>query len=308
MTTPPREGTSIRAVRFPSGESECAGDLYLPAGAPPASGFPLAILGHGLGATRDMGLQHYAERFAASGFAALTFDYRAFGESGGAPRQVLSIGRQHEDYRAALTFARSLGEIDGQRIALWGSSFAGGHVLHLASQGIDVAAVIAQCPFTDGLASSRTVGIGTTLKLGAAAAADLAAAAVRRAPVLVATAGKPGSAALMTAPDALPGYEALEALCKPGHVSGVAARFALQIGAYRPGTSLRKITAPTFVLVCSPDTVAPDETTQRHLQKAANPAIESKTYGVGHFDIYLGAPFETAVADMLAFLERTLRT
>lgn len=306
MTHPPTEAPSLRPVRFAAGNADCAGDLYLPTEQTPPSGHPIVILGHGLGATRDMGLQRYAERFQAAGFAALTFDYRGFGESGGEPRQVLSIPGQQEDWGAAIDFVRTLPEIDSARIAIWGSSFGGGHVLHLAAHGAGVQAVIAQCPFTDGVASSLTLGAVSTLRVGVAAVADLAAAATRRKPVLVPPAGRRHTAALMTAPDALPGYEALEAFAGPGHVSGVAARFGLQIGAYRPGAALSRITAPTLALVCLTDTVAPTRATLRHLRKAANPAIEVQTYETGHFDIYLGEPFEAALADMLDFLRRHL--
>lgn len=306
MSPTGREATSPQTVHFASGETTCAADLYLPTGAVPAGGHPVVVLGHGLGATRDMGLQRYAERFAAAGYAALAFDYRHFGGSGGEPRQLLSIARQHEDWRAALAYVGAEPALDRRRAAIWGSSFAGGHVLHLAAHGADVAAVIAQCPFTDGIASSFTLGVGSTLKVGAAAAADLASTFLRRGPVLVPAAGPRGSAALMTAPDALPGYEALEALAGPDHQTGIAARIGLQIGTYRPGRHLDRITAPTLLLVCDPDTVAPTATTLRHLDHARNPAITVERHPVGHFDIYLGEPFEAAVAQMVAFLDRTL--
>lgn len=306
MSAADDEAASPTSVRIPSGETTCAADLYLPTGSSPPSGHPVIVLGHGLGATRDMGLQRYAERFVAAGYAALTFDYRHFGESGGEPRQLLSIDRQLDDWRAVLAYVAGQPGLDRRRTAIWGSSFAGGHVLHLASHGVDVAAVIAQCPFTDGLASSRTLGIISTLKVGAAATADLAAAALGRPPVLVPAAGARGSAALMTAPDALPGYEALEALAGPDHATGVAARIGLQIGRYRPGAGLRRVAAPTLVLVCDPDTVAPTATTLRHLERAQNPVIEVERHPVGHFDIYLGEPFEVAVAQMLAFAGRTI--
>lgn len=293
-----------RIVRFPSGDVECVGTLWLPTDAAP-SATPIVVLGHGLGATRDMGLTAYAERFVAAGFAALTFDYRTFGDSEGMPRQILSVPKQLEDWCAAIEYAAALPEVDPIRVAIWGSSFGGGHVLELAATGAPVAAVIAQCPFTDGLASSTTLGIASTLKVGALAARDLAAAAVGRPPVLVDTAGAPGSAALMTAPDAKPGYDALIALSKHEH-PGVAARIGLNIGRYRPGTHLRKITAPTLMQVCEPDTVAPHKATLRHVQRAGNPAIDCRTYPYGHFDVYLGAPFEAVIADQIAFLTKVL--
>ena len=60
------------------------------------------MLGHGLSAVRDQRLPAYAERFAEAGLAALLFDYRHFGASGGEPRQLLDIQRQLEDWRTAL--------------------------------------------------------------------------------------------------------------------------------------------------------------------------------------------------------------
>jgi dienelactone hydrolase len=53
-----------RDVSFTSGDSVCAAWLYLPTGitSPPA-----VILGDGLGATREMRLDAFAERFAQAG-------------------------------------------------------------------------------------------------------------------------------------------------------------------------------------------------------------------------------------------------
>ena len=67
----------------------CAGSLFLPE---PQAGsdqrLPCVVLAHGFSGTMDR-LVPYAERFAADGIAALVFDYRGFGESGGQPRQVV---------------------------------------------------------------------------------------------------------------------------------------------------------------------------------------------------------------------------
>jgi alpha-beta hydrolase superfamily lysophospholipase len=64
------------------------------------------ILAHGFGGTREARLWAFAERFRAAGIAALVFDYRHFGDSEGEPRQLLSISRQLDDWRAAIAFAR----------------------------------------------------------------------------------------------------------------------------------------------------------------------------------------------------------
>jgi pimeloyl-ACP methyl ester carboxylesterase len=122
-------------------------------------------------------------------------------------------------------------------------------------------------------------------------------------PVLVPLVGPPGSAALMASPDSEPGYRAL---IPPGadFENGVSARFINRVGLHRPGRSARKVTAPILFCICDTDAVAPAEIALRYAATA--PRGEVKRYPVGHFDIYLGEPFEHAVADQTEFLVRHL--
>jgi pimeloyl-ACP methyl ester carboxylesterase len=283
-------------VTFPSGPDECHAWLYLTEG---GGRRPVVVMAHGLGGVREMRLDAYAERFAAAGYACLVFDYRHFGASGGQPRQLLSIRRQLQDWRAAVAYARSRPETDPRRVVLWGTSFSGGHVLTTAAQDPDVAAVIAQGLFTDGVASALAMRPISSVKVMARAVRDVVGMCLGRAPVLVATAGRPGSAALMNAPDAEPGYLALV----PGDVpfeNRVAARFALDIVRYRPGRRTRGIVCPVLFCVCETDSVAPSGPTLRYARKA--PHGEIRRYPDGHFDIYRGEPFERVLHDQLAFL------
>ncbi len=288
-------------VRFPSGEADCAAWLYRPADGSPGPS-PLVILGHGLGAVREMRLDAYAERFAAAGLAALAFTYRHFGDSGGEPRQLLHIGRQLEDWRAALRYGRALEGIDTRRIALWGSSFGGGHVLEIGAGEPGIAAVVSQCPFTDGVASLRAADPKVAARLTLRALRDDLSRLARRPPVRIPTAGPPGSLALMTAPDALPGVEALAAGHAVDHT--VSARIGTRIGLYRPGRALRRPHPPTLLCVCEHDSVAPARATVRHADRGRD--VEVRRYPIGHFDIYWGDAFERAVADQLEFLRLQL--
>ncbi|MFF0079307.1 alpha/beta hydrolase [Streptomyces canus] len=124
---------SRRTVQFASGDSYCSAWLYLPDTASD-SPVPVVVMGHGLGATREMGLVPYAERFAATGLAVLVFTYRNLGDSGGGPRQVLSMTKQLADWDAALEYAAGLPEVDRQRVAVWGSSLVGGHAIAVAAR------------------------------------------------------------------------------------------------------------------------------------------------------------------------------
>ncbi len=292
-------------VRIPSGSETLAGWLYRPENRDLAtsSGTPVIVMAHGLGAVKEMRLDAYAERFAAAGVAALVFDYRYFGASSGEPRQLLSVRRQHEDYAAALTYVRRLGDIDSRRIALFGSSFSGGHVLAVAKQDPWVAAVISQCPFTDGLASALALGPVSSAKIAGPALADEAARLLGRPRVRVPLAGEPGTGALMTAPDVVSGFSALlpEGFVHDGTVAG---QIGTRIGLYYPGRAAKDLKMPVLFALCDKDTVAPVKRSAHYAAKAVRGEI--KHYPVGHFDIYLGEPFEVAVADQVDFLRRHL--
>jgi uncharacterized protein len=288
-------------VQFTSGDDRISAWLYRPAGGDTT---PLLVMAHGLGAVRTMRLDAYAERFSAAGYACLVFDYRNFGDSEGQPRQLLDIDMQLADWAAAVAYARTLAAIDHNRIGLWGTSFGGGHVIATAARLPGIAAVVAQCPFTDGIASIRAINPVTAARMTAQAARDLVGARLGKPPVMVPTAGKPGEVALMTAPDAYAGY--LRLVPEGAELRNeVAARIGLKVVTYRPGRLTAKISCPILFCVCETDSVAPAVPTLRYAAKA--PRGEVKTYPEGHFAIYVDAAFERVVADQLAFLDRHLK-
>ncbi|WP_217241765.1 alpha/beta hydrolase [Streptomyces sp. AC555_RSS877] len=298
MTT--QQSFTRHDITFPSGDSTCAGWLYLPTGVTSA---PVVVLGHGLGAVREMRLDAFAERFAQAGIAAVAFTYRHFGDSGGHPRQLLSIKRQLTDWDAALTYIKARTDVDRTRIAVWGSSFGGGHAITVASRHPELRAAVAQCPFTDGLASALALGPLASLRMTPVLARDLATRVRGQAPVMVPIAAAPGSPALMNAPDALPGYQALQ---PPGTTfrNEVAARVIPTIAAYRPGRAAKKVTMPILFCVSNTDSVTPPAQTLRYAGTA--PKGEIKRYDAGHFDFYTGETFEELVRDQIEFLTRQL--
>jgi dienelactone hydrolase len=287
-------------VRFPSGTDTCGAWLFLPDG---VTAPPVVVLGHGLGGTREMGLAAYAERFAQAGVAALAFTYRHFGDSTGEPRQLLSIRRQRADWDATLAQVATRTDVDTSRVAIWGSSFGGGHAIVVAARHPELRAAVAQCPFTDGPASSRALGLRAGARLAPRVVRDLVAAVRGREPVHVAVVGAPGEVALMTAPDALPGYRALLDDDTP-FVNEVPARVAPTITLARPGRSARRVRVPILFCLCEHDSVASAERALAHARTA--PHGEIRTYDAGHFDIYTGTGFEAVVTDQVAFLLRHL--
>jgi len=260
-------------------------------------------MAHGFSAVREQRLDDYAERFAAAGLAVLAFDYRHFGASSGEPRQLLDIRRQLADWRAAVGFARGLDGIDAGRIALWGSSFSGGHVVHVAAGDERVAAVVSQAPFTDGLSAIRAGGAAAALRVTAAAIRDGIGALAGRAPFYIPAVGPPGSTAIMTAPEAEPGFRAIDPPQSTWE-NRVAARVGLYVAAYRPYSKLSKLRCPVLVLVAEEDCTTPPAPAVRAAQRSPN--AELTRYPTGHFAIYVEPHFERTVADQAEFLVRNL--
>jgi len=285
-------------VSFPSGDAACAAWLYRP---PQASA--CVVLAHGWTGVREQRLDAYAERFADAGLAALVFDYRHFGASEGEPRSLLDIRRQLADWRAAVAFARGQAGIEPDRLALWGSSFSGGHVIVTAASDPLIAAVVAQVPFADGLANLVRLGPAHALRLTLAGLRDQAGALAGRPPHMLASVGPPGSKAVMNSPDAEPGFLALnpEGLSWPNEA---AARVALRVGAYRPIRSASQVRCPVLFALADDDVITPPDLAEK--EAARMPRAEVRRYPGGHFDPYMGELFERVVRDQTEFLVRNL--
>jgi pimeloyl-ACP methyl ester carboxylesterase len=291
-------------VAFISGQQgdHCRAWLYEPEGSGP---FPVIVMAHGLGGIREMRLDAFAERFSLAGYACLVFDYRHFGASDGLPRQLLDIGRQLEDWANAVAFARHHSDLRPGQVIAWGTSFSGGHVIVTAAHDRELAAVIAQCPFTDGIASALAMSWQSSLKVTAWAVCDVLRSAVGLRPLFVASAGRPRSTALMTSPDALAGYLALVPRDAPFQ-NRVAARIALGILRYRPGRSAANVACPILFCISQADSITPARPSLRYARTA--PRAEILLYADRHFDTYMGDAFDRIVNDQLAFLQRCVPT
>ena len=294
-------------VAFGSHGSTCRAWRYTPdeTASSPAVARPCVVMAHGLGATRDASLAPYAERFAAAGMHVLLFDYRHFGTSDGEPRQLVSVRRQLQDYAAAIEFARALAGVDPERVAVWGTSFAGGHALVTAARQHGVAAAVCQCPMMDGLAAVRRIlqyaGPGQLLRLTGHGLWDAVLAPLGRAHYLP-TVGPPGSLAVMSSPDADAGYRALG---PPDFRCEIAARIALTVGLYRPVRYADRVRCPVLVQICEQDSVAPATAAEAVVRRLGERG-EVQRYPIGHFEPYMGAWFERSVGDQVDFLRRHL--
>ena len=296
--------SELREVFFESSGLRCAADLYWPGGA--GGPVPCLVMGHGGSGTKRLGLPGYAEKFAARGMAVLVFDYRGWGASEGEPRQVFDVAAQRDDYRAAIRYARGYPGIDPQRVALWGTSLSGGHVLAVAAADPVIAAVVSQVPMIDGWHRGRSLRqrlnwevTARTLQFTAAAIRDVIRARRGKAPYLVPVAAEPGQVAVFTEPEARAAFEALGGEAA-GWRNAAAPRFIFALPRYRKGTAER-LGMPVLMCLADRDLQA----SSRYAARIASrmPAATVLHYPAGHFDVYLdplAGEIIRAEADFLA--------
>ena len=140
-------------IEFDAEGTTLRGWLYVPDEATGPA--PTIVMCHGYSAVKEMFLDAFAEVFCDAGFCALVYDNRNLGASDGEPRQEIDPWAQVRDYRHAITFARTLDEVDGERIGIWGSSYSGAHVLVVGAIDRRVKCVVAQVPLISGHENAR---------------------------------------------------------------------------------------------------------------------------------------------------------
>ena len=106
---------------------------------------PAIILCHGQGANRS-DFTDLAVQLSRRGYAVLTFDFRAHGQSGGS-RSSLGLHEQ-KDIGAALGYLQTRREIDGRRIGIFGFSLGGASAILAAAGTGAFRAVVADSAFT----------------------------------------------------------------------------------------------------------------------------------------------------------------
>jgi len=260
-------------------------------------------MAHGFAAEKTFGLAAYAERFAAEGIAAYVFDYRYFGDSDGQPRNLVSPSRHVQDWKAAVAHVRALPEIDGSRLALWGTSFSGGHVIVTAAHDPEIKAIVAQVPYVDSLSSYRKVELKQTMRVLVTACRDILRLLTFRSPYYIPVVGDPGTLAVMNSPDSKPGYFSIVPEGSSWK-NECPARILFTVPFYRPIAMARKVKCPALIIMAEKDSIVWPGAVEKAAARMQNARLVPMP--VGHFDVYTGAWFEKTVQVEIDFLKEHL--
>lgn len=286
-------------VAFPSGDSECAADLYLPDSDKKS---PVVIMAHGFGAERTWKLPDFATRFAEAGLAVLLFDYRNFGESPGQLRQWVSPSRHREDYQSAVAWVRHRSEIDPEKVGLWGASLSAGNALMVAADDARIAALSCLVPFFDAWAVMQRMPVVGLIPVTAMAIADWAASLFGQS-VTMQLAGDPGEFAFLT----FPGWKAgiLDSVPAGSEWQNrLPARIALELPMHRPTLQAHRVKCPTLIQYGKRDEGIPVASVLDTAKKIQN--VEIEEYSMGHIQPFKEPWFSKIATKQVEFFKNNL--
>jgi uncharacterized protein len=116
---------------FESGGETLVGNLFLPEEGKPAG---LVVAVGPLTSVKEQAAGTYAQGMAERGYAALAFDYRHFGESGGRPRQFENPGANIEDIKNAATALLADDRVNGLPLFGLGVCFGAGPMVRSVAE------------------------------------------------------------------------------------------------------------------------------------------------------------------------------
>jgi len=294
----------LNRVTFSSGGDTLVGHLYLPAPYRPGATLPLVVVTGSWTTVKEQMPDLYAQRLAARGFAALTFDFRGFGESGGQPRQYESPARKSVDIRNAAAFARTLPVAQGMRVGGLAICASAGYMARAIADGAPLDAFVTVAawlhdPGTVGQIYGGPEGVAERLALAKAAREQYERTGVVD---YVAAYDPNGNGAAMFFP--VDYYARPERGAVPQWVNQFPVMSWSDWLTYDALSAASRITVPTL-LIHSDDSAYPDNVRRFH---AALPGPKDLFWTQGqHIDFYDRDPWVgTAVTAATAHFTRTL--
>ena len=145
-----------KPVSFYSEGVRLVGDLYYPDDQRPGERRAGILLCHGYTGVKDLYLPDNARALNEAGYVAMTFDYKGWGESGGARSRLAPYSRV-ADARAALTYLGTLPEVNSERLGIYGTSYGGATVVWVGAVDPRVKCVVSVVGIGNGARWMRSV-------------------------------------------------------------------------------------------------------------------------------------------------------
>ena len=162
---------NIEKVTFTSEGSTIKGNLYLPDTDAQGKQYPAVVVTGAWTTVKEQMPATYAEALSEKGFAALTFDFRGWGESVDDIKYLENPKRKIEDILAAVTYLSGRPDIDAARIAGLGICASSGYMAHAAASSPKISALALVAPWLHDAAIVRQVyggeeGVSNLIDIG----------------------------------------------------------------------------------------------------------------------------------------------
>jgi len=286
------EGVDERDITYYSDGVACWGRIYFPKGFDTNGATPAVVVSHGWTGTHHS-LLKYGNHFAKAGLVALVIDYRGWGNSDGfvtmmdrvkteddtrfteaetkvqIKRTRLAPLKQVEDIRNAISYIQGEPGVDASRIGLWGSSYAGGHVLSVAAQDARVSAIVSQVTGLNGMGMSEG-----PLPMSEAETKDA---------ILRARAGQGG--------------EFRTGFSTPRMVDAETGRLAKEYRPYHAVKHIPESVAVLFLLAGNEELINNERAGKAAYELVKGPKKLVEYPDIGHFDIYIEGNFDKAAGE-----------
>lgn len=128
-------------INFKSEGLDLVGNLYYPSNFEEGQTYPAIVCSGSWTTVKEQMAGLYAERFAQAGFIALAFDFRNYGESEGEPRAWENPMMKIQDIKNAVSYLKTLPEVDGDKIGAFGVCAGSMYTLIAASEDNSIKAV-----------------------------------------------------------------------------------------------------------------------------------------------------------------------
>ncbi|WP_286174840.1 alpha/beta hydrolase [Cytophaga sp. FL35] len=133
---------NMKTVTFRSEGLDLKGNLYYPSNYSETEKYPAIVVSGSWTTVKEQMAGLYAKRLAENGFISLAFDFRNFGESEGEPRFYESPELKKIDVKNAVTFLRSLEEVDSTKIGAFGVCAGAMYTLTAAAEDSRIKSVV----------------------------------------------------------------------------------------------------------------------------------------------------------------------
>lgn len=253
------------------------------------------VLCHGFCGIQELLLPHFAQAFVQAGYAAVTFDYRGFGASGG-ERGRLVPSMQIDDILTVIGFVKTLPDIASARIGLWGTSLGGGHVLAAAANDPSIKAVVSQLGFAD--------GEQVVTRHMSEAEKEAFAGTLERMQEKKNNSGKEMFVAITKVLTDEQSKAFVEESRQKYPAMDIKIPFLTvrEMLHYKPKEHASRVTCPVLVIVAGADGVNPPDQGIALFDAVAAPTKELHIEeNAGHYDMYDGKHFDTIIGKQLAW-------